>query len=107
MPDPRTTDGELMCPELYPAERVAKLKKELLRDFAAQFQQQPTLPRRAPISTGPGCRFVRSVRLGLRCLAVGSGISRPRNRPRERIQTGQPAPSSHAGRMASTASMMS
>ena len=43
MPDPRTTEGELMCPELYPAERVAKrLKRELLRDFTAQFQQQPT-----------------------------------------------------------------
>ena len=42
MPDPRTTHGELMCPELYPAERVASLKRELLRDFTAQFQQQPT-----------------------------------------------------------------
>ena len=41
MPDPRTTDGELMCPALYPAERVASLKRELLRDYAAQFQQQP------------------------------------------------------------------
>ena len=41
MPDPRTTDGELMCPVLYPPERVASLKKELLRDYAAQFQQQP------------------------------------------------------------------
>ena len=30
-----------MCPALYPAERVAGLKKELLRDYPAQFQQQP------------------------------------------------------------------
>ena len=30
-----------MCPALYPAERVAALKRELLRDYAAQFQQQP------------------------------------------------------------------
>ena len=42
MPDPRSTGGELMCPELYPADRVAGLKRELLRDFTAQFQQQPT-----------------------------------------------------------------
>ena len=42
MPDPRTTAGELMCPVLYPADRVSKLKRELLRDFSAQFQQQPT-----------------------------------------------------------------
>ena len=41
MPDPRTTDGELMCPALYPAERVASLKSELLRDYEAQFQQNP------------------------------------------------------------------
>ena len=55
--------------------------------------------RRARISTELGCRFDLSVPLGIRCRAVGSGISRPRNRPRERIQTGQPAPWSHAGRM--------
>ena len=42
MPDPRSTEGELMCPALYPAERVASLKRELLRDYTAQFQQQPT-----------------------------------------------------------------
>ena len=30
-----------MCPTLYPRERVASLKRELLRDYAAQFQQQP------------------------------------------------------------------
>ena len=42
MPDPRTTDGELLCPALYPPARVASLKRELLRDYAAQFQQQPT-----------------------------------------------------------------
>ena len=42
MPDPRSTEGELLCPALYPAERVASLKRELLRDYAAQFQQQPT-----------------------------------------------------------------
>ena len=41
MPDPRTTPGELMCPALYPPERVAGLKKELLRDYEAQFQQNP------------------------------------------------------------------
>ena len=41
MPDPRTTDGELMCPALYPAARVAGLKRELLRDYDAQFQQNP------------------------------------------------------------------
>ena len=41
MPDPRTTEGELMCPELYPAERVADRKRDLLRDYTAQFQQQP------------------------------------------------------------------
>ena len=41
MPDPRTTEGELMCPALYPQERVDKLKLELLRDYPAQFQQQP------------------------------------------------------------------
>ena len=41
MPDPRSIPGELMCPSLYPAERVAALKRELLRDYAAQFQQQP------------------------------------------------------------------
>ena len=42
MPDPRTTEGALMCPVLYPAERVASLKRELLRDYEAQFQQNPT-----------------------------------------------------------------
>ena len=42
MPDPRTIEGELMCPVLYPATRVASLKRELLRDYTAQFQQQPT-----------------------------------------------------------------
>ena len=42
MPDPRTTAGELMCPALYPSGRVSKLKRELLRDYSAQFQQQPT-----------------------------------------------------------------
>ena len=42
MPDPRSTEGELMCPELYPASRIAKLKRELLRDYEAQFQQNPT-----------------------------------------------------------------
>ena len=42
MPDPRTTEGELMCPALYPPERIAKRKRDLLRDYAAQFQQQPT-----------------------------------------------------------------
>ena len=31
-----------MCPALYPAVRVASLKRELLRDYTAQFQQQPT-----------------------------------------------------------------
>ena len=41
MPDPRTTEGELMCPALYPAARVAGLKRELLRDYDAQFQQNP------------------------------------------------------------------
>ena len=52
MPDPRSTDGELMCPALYPAERVAGLKRELLRDYAAQFQQQP--------STETGAHFHRA-----------------------------------------------
>ena len=42
MPDPRTTEGELMFPALYPPERVAGLKRELLRDYEAQFQQNPT-----------------------------------------------------------------
>ena len=41
MPDPRSTEGELMCPVLYPAWRVAELKRELLRDYEAQFQQNP------------------------------------------------------------------
>ena len=41
MPDPRSSVGELMCPSLYPAERVAGLKRELLRDYEAQFQQDP------------------------------------------------------------------
>ena len=60
MPDPRTTTGELMCPVLYPADRVDGLKRELLRDYAAQFQQQPV--------TDTGAHFhrawlpVRSVR---------------------------------------------
>ena len=40
-PDPRVNDGELMVPALYPADRVAALKPELLRDYAAQFQQDP------------------------------------------------------------------
>ena len=42
MPDPRSTEGELMCPSLYPAKRVATLKRELLRDYEAQFQQKPS-----------------------------------------------------------------
>ena len=29
MPDPRTTEGELMCPELYPPERIAARKRDL------------------------------------------------------------------------------
>ena len=41
MPDPRSAIGELMCPALYPAKRVADLKRELLRDYEAQFQQNP------------------------------------------------------------------
>ena len=59
-----------MCPELYPAERVSKLKRELLRDFTAQFQQQPT--------TETGAHFhrawlpVRSVR------PAGAPVSRCR-----------------------------
>ena len=40
MPDPRTTDGELMCPALYPAERIASRKRDLLRDYAAQQPQR-------------------------------------------------------------------
>ena len=31
-----------MCPALYPPERVAGFKRELLRDYEAQFQQNPT-----------------------------------------------------------------
>ena len=60
-----------MCPELYPAERVAGLKRELLRDYDAQFQQNPIsetgayfqrawlLPRRVrPAGTPTArCRF--------------------------------------------------
>ena len=42
MPDPRSSEGELICPALYPADRVASLKRELGRDYSAQFQQQPT-----------------------------------------------------------------
>ena len=42
MPDPRSTVGELMCPALYPASRIAVCKHDLLRDYAAQFQQNPT-----------------------------------------------------------------
>ena len=42
MPDPRSTVGELMCPVLYPPERIAARKRDLLRDYEAQFQQQPT-----------------------------------------------------------------
>ena len=42
MPDPRTTEGELMCPVLYPPERIAARKRDLLRDYEAQFQQNPT-----------------------------------------------------------------
>ena len=30
-----------MCPALYPTERVESLKRELLRDYHAQFQQNP------------------------------------------------------------------
>ena len=41
MPDPRSTEGELMCPELYPASRIVKRKRDLLRDYEAQFQQDP------------------------------------------------------------------
>ena len=41
MPDPRSTEGELMCPALYPAERIASRKRDLLRDYTAQFQQRP------------------------------------------------------------------
>ena len=70
MPDPRSFHGELMCPVLYPADRVASLKRELLRDYAAQFQQQPV--------TDTGAHFhrawlpVRSVR------PAGSPVSRCR-----------------------------
>ena len=42
MPDPRSTEGELMCPALYPPKRIDERKRDLLRDYAAQFQQQPT-----------------------------------------------------------------
>ena len=42
MPDPRSTVGELMCPVLYPPERIAARKRDLLRDYEAQFQQNPT-----------------------------------------------------------------
>ena len=70
MPDPSTTAGELMCPVLYPADRVDGLKRELLRDYAAQFQQQPV--------TDTGAHFhrawlpVRSVR------PAGTPVSRCR-----------------------------
>ena len=30
-----------MCPALYPPERIAARKRDLLRDYMAQFQQQP------------------------------------------------------------------
>ena len=55
MPDPRSTEGELMCPVLYPAWRVAELKRELLRDYRPSFSRiQPA--RRARIFTATGCR---------------------------------------------------
>jgi predicted phage terminase large subunit-like protein len=40
--DPRTQDGELLWPELFPEERVAKMEREL-RSYgtAGQFQQRP------------------------------------------------------------------
>ena len=31
-----------MCPALYPPERIVARKRDLLRDYVAQFQQQPT-----------------------------------------------------------------
>ena len=47
MPDPRTIEGELMCPALYPARRVADLKRELLRDYEAQSAESNQRDRRA------------------------------------------------------------
>ena len=104
MPDPRTTAGELMCPELYPADRVSKLKRELLRDFDAHSSSSsPT--------TETGAHFHRAwLPVRDRASGGGSGVSLSLLGSRlhetntgQRIQTGQPAPLSHAGRMASTA----
>jgi hypothetical protein len=40
--DPRTVDGELLCPELYDRERVDHVKRVLGEEsYAAQYQQNP------------------------------------------------------------------
>lgn len=39
--DPRKEKGELMCPELFPAHEVERLKFKLGTDYWAQYQQDP------------------------------------------------------------------
>ena len=105
MPDPRTIEGELMCPALYPPERIAARKRDLLRDFQAQFQQNPTSEIGAHFHR-PGCLFGRC---GLRVSplrAAVSGISRPRNSVLGAIPTGRWGRSFPAGWMGSIPSMM-
>ena len=53
MPDPRTTEGELMCPALYPPERIVKRK----RDSAARLHGAVS----AATSDGDGRSFSSSV----------------------------------------------
>ena len=57
--DPRTVDGELMCPERFPETEVQKLEK-VLGSFGAagQLQQRPT-PRGGGIVTKEDFRFYR------------------------------------------------
>ena len=71
MPDPRTTTGELMCPELYPAGRVSKLKKLSSCETTTRNSSRTQRARRERISTVPGLP-VRSVR------PAGAPVSRCR-----------------------------
>lgn len=39
--DPRTKEGELLWPEMFPAKRVEELKRDLGEDYYGQYQQRP------------------------------------------------------------------
>ena len=58
MPDPRSTEGELMCPALYPPERIVKRKRDLASRLCGSV---------------PAAAHKRNRRAFSPCMAAGAG----------------------------------